>query len=59
MVIVKKFVERRLAGETEVIGENLPQHHIVHHKSHMNRPGFEPGLPLWEASDYYYFFPHY
>jgi hypothetical protein len=25
--------------------------HFVHHKSHLTRPGFEPGLPLWEASD--------
>jgi hypothetical protein len=35
-VIVKKQMECRLAGETEVLGENLP---IT--KPHMTRPGFE------------------
>jgi hypothetical protein len=27
---------------------------LVHHKSHMTRPGFEPGPPRWEASDYFF-----
>jgi hypothetical protein len=36
MVIVEKLVEWRLAGETEVLGENLLQSHFVHRKSHMN-----------------------
>jgi hypothetical protein len=51
MVIVEELVEIRLAGETEVFGENLFQLNYVHHKSHMTRPGFEPGPPRWEASD--------
>jgi hypothetical protein len=39
-----------LTGETDVLGENLPQCRFVHHKSYMlSRP--EPGPPRWEASD--------
>jgi hypothetical protein len=29
--------------------KTLPKHHFVHHKSHMSRPGFDPGPPLREA----------
>jgi hypothetical protein len=35
MMSVEQSVECELAGETEVLGENLPQWHFVHHKSHM------------------------
>jgi hypothetical protein len=31
-----------LAGETEVLGENLPRRHSVHHKIPHDRPGLEP-----------------
>jgi hypothetical protein len=49
-VIVEQLVEWRLAGETEVLVENLPQRHFVHHNFHLTRPGIELGLPRWEAS---------
>jgi hypothetical protein len=51
MMCVKQLVEWELAGETEVLGENLLQRHFVDHKSHMTRPGLEPGPPRWEAGD--------
>jgi hypothetical protein len=49
IVLMEKLVEW-LAGETEVLRENLPQYSFVHHKPHM-LPGREPVPPRWEASD--------
>jgi hypothetical protein len=48
IMIMEKLVEW-LAGETELLGENLPQCRFVHHKPHM-LPVREPGPPRWEAS---------
>jgi hypothetical protein len=50
IVTMENLVEW-MGGETEVLGENLPRRHFVHHKSHLTRPGIEPGSPRWEASD--------
>jgi hypothetical protein len=51
IVIVEQLVERKLKGETEVLGENVHQRHFVHHKSHMTRLRLELGPQRWEASD--------
>jgi hypothetical protein len=47
IMMMEKLVEW-LAGETEVLGENLSQYRFVHHKPH-TLPGREPQPPRWEA----------
>jgi hypothetical protein len=51
-MIVKKQMECRFAGETEVLGKKpAPALLLSITKSHMTRPGFEPGPPRWEDGD--------
>jgi hypothetical protein len=51
-MIVEKQMECRLAGETEVVGENLPQRPFCPSQNPTwPDPGFEPGSPRWEAGD--------
>jgi hypothetical protein len=51
MMSVEQSVESELAGETEILGENLFQRHFVHHKSHIIRPVLDPEPPRWESGD--------
>jgi hypothetical protein len=46
-----EFGGMKIGRVTEVLGENLPQRHFVHNKSHLTRTGLEPGPPQWEVSD--------
>jgi hypothetical protein len=39
-------------GNRSTRGENLAQRHFIHLKSHLTKPGCDPGPPRWEASDW-------
>jgi hypothetical protein len=51
MMTVEQSVEW-LAGESEVLGENLSLCRFVYHKSHMTWPGPDPWPPRWEVQAY-------
>jgi hypothetical protein len=52
MMIVEHLVDRRLAGETEVLGENLPQRHFVQHTSQARTRAHRRGKPATNPLSY-------
>jgi hypothetical protein len=50
---MEKLVEWMvLAGENEVLGENLPRRHFVHRKPHLPDPGRRGGTPATNRFSY-------
>jgi hypothetical protein len=49
---VEHSVEWKMAGETEGLGENLPQFYFVHHKSHNSNPSRRSGKPATNCLNY-------
>jgi hypothetical protein len=43
IVMMENLVQWRLAGENEVLGENLPRRHFVYHKFQLPDPDSNPG----------------
>jgi hypothetical protein len=41
MIVRMENLVEWMAGETEVLGENLPRRHFVRHKSHLTRTGID------------------
>jgi hypothetical protein len=53
VMMMEKLVEWMvLAGETEVLGENLSRRYFVHHKSHLPDPGRRYGKPATNRFSY-------
>jgi hypothetical protein len=50
-MVVEKQMECRLAGETEVLGENLPERHFCPSQNPRDQTRVKPEPPRWEASD--------
>jgi hypothetical protein len=49
-MMMENLVEWRLTGETEILGENLPQRHFVHHKFHLPDLDSNPGRRGWKPA---------